>query len=106
MRKAGWYPVRVPSKDEEMAELRAQLAESRRKLGAKNEKIRELRARPGRPCSSSSATRRTNTGSSSPGQAGGRGRPRIYGGHDSVDPYPIVGPDKANVFVNLEESAG
>ena len=106
MRKAGWYPVRVPSKDEEMAELRAQLAESRRKLGAKNEKIRELRARTVQPSSTSSATRRTNTGNSSPGQAGGRGRPRIYGGHDSVEPYPIVGPDKANVFVNLEESAG
>ncbi len=72
----------------------------------KNEKIRELRARTVQPSSSSSATRRTNTGNSSPGQAGGRGRPRIYGGHDSVDPYPIVGPDKADVFVSLEESAG
>ena len=106
MRGSGWYPVPMPSKDEEIAELRAQLAESRRKLRTKNEKIRELRARTVQPSSTSSATRRTNTGNSSPGQAGGRGRPRIYGGHDSVDPYPIVGPDKADVFVNLEESAG
>jgi len=106
VRESGWYPVPMPSKDEEIAELRAQLAESRRKLRTKNEKIRELRAPTVQPSSTSSATRRTNTGDSSPGQAGGRGRPRIYGGHDSVDPYPIVGPDKANVFVNLEESAG
>lgn len=49
MREAGWYPVRMPSKDKEIAELRAQLAESRRKLRAKNEKIRELRARTVRP---------------------------------------------------------
>ena len=39
----------MPSKDEEIAELRAKLAESRRKLRAKNEKIRELRRRPARP---------------------------------------------------------
>jgi len=106
VREAGWNPGRTSSKDEVIAELRAQLAESRRNLRAKNEKIRELRARTVQPSSTSSATRRTNTGNSSPGQAGGRGRPRIYGGHDSVDPYPIVGPDKADVFVNLEESAG
>ena len=49
MRKAGWHPVRMPSEDEEIAALRAQLAESRRKLRAKNEKIRELRARTVRP---------------------------------------------------------
>lgn len=106
MREAEWYLVRLPSKDEEIAELRAQLTESRRKLRAKNEKIRELRALPVRPCSSSSATRRTNTGSSRPVQAGGRGRPRIYGVPNSVDRSPIVAPDKADVLVNLEESAG
>ena len=46
MREAGWNPGRTSSKDEEIAELRAQLAESRRNLRAKNEKIRELQARP------------------------------------------------------------
>jgi len=46
VRESGWYPVPMPSKDEEIAELRAQLAESRRNLRAKNEKIRELQARP------------------------------------------------------------
>ncbi len=106
MRKAGWNPGRMPSKYEEIAELRAQLVESRRNLRAKNEKIRELQARPVRPSSSSSATRRTNTGNSGPVQAGGRGWPRIYGGTDLVDRSPIVGPDKADVPVNLEESAG
>lgn len=39
----------MPSKDEEIAGLQAELAESRRKLRAKNEKIRELRGRPSRP---------------------------------------------------------
>ena len=97
MRESGWYPVPMPSKDEEMAELRAQLAESRRKLGAKNEKIRARRTR---------LRDGTNTGSSGPVQAGGRGWPRIYGGADSVDRSPIVGPDKADVPVNLEEGAG
>jgi uncharacterized coiled-coil protein SlyX len=46
VREAGWNPGRMSSKDEVIAELRAQLAESRRNLRAKNEKIRELQARP------------------------------------------------------------
>jgi hypothetical protein len=46
VREAGWNPGRTSSKDEVIAELRAQLAGSRRNLRAKNEKIRELQARP------------------------------------------------------------